>query len=265
MKPIIDKRKFGPWILVTGASTGIGKEFAKQLAADGLNLVLVARRISLLEETGLQLSKEFGIKYRAIEADLSQESAIKKIIDGTEDLEIGLLISNAGTGNVRKFFSADVSEHKHLLHLNAISHLSLTHYFGKKMASRGRGGILLTGAMGAIDGVPYMANEAGTKGYIQSLGKSLHVEFREFGLHLTVLVTTPTETPVFFKLGFTKKNTPVQPISVEQCVSEALAAFSKNKITVMPGFKFRVLNALVPHSISREMTGKIMKKNNKLN
>ena len=96
MKKIIDKTKFGPWAIVTGASTGIGKEFAKQLAFNGLNLVLVSRRKALLEEIGIELLKEFGIKYKTIEADLSKETAIQEIIDATNDLEIGLLISNAG-------------------------------------------------------------------------------------------------------------------------------------------------------------------------
>lgn len=264
MNTIIDKSRFGPWAIVTGASSGIGKEFARQLASDGLNIILVARRVSLLEELGTELAKEFNIQYRTVEADLSEESAIKKITQATDDLEVGILISNAGTGIVRKFFSAELSEHKYIFQLNATSHLSLTHYFGKKMANRKKGGILLTGAMGATDGVPYMANEAGTKGYIQSLGKSLHSELKEFGLHVTVLVTTPTETPVFYKLGFTKKNTPVQPISIEQCVTEALWALSKNKITVLPGLKFRIMNAFTPGSISRVMSGKMMKKNNRI-
>ena len=166
------------------------------------------------------------------------------------------------SGNVRKFFSAEASDHKDILHLNATSHLSLTHHFGKKMLQRNKGGILLTGAMGATDGVPYMANEAGTKGYIQSLGKSLHTELKETGIHVTVLITSPTETAVFSKLGFTRENVPVQPLSVEQCVSEALWALSKNKTTVLPGLKFRIMNALVPGSLSRDITGKIMRKNN---
>jgi short-subunit dehydrogenase len=262
MKNIIDRSKFGPWAIITGASSGIGKEFARQLAGEGFNLVLVARRVLLLNQVGAELSNEFKILYRAIEADLSKEIAIKKIAEETEDLEVGLLISNAGTGNVRKFFSAKDSDHKDILLLNATSHLSLTHHFGKKMLQRNKGGILLTGAMGATDGVPYMANEAGTKAYIQSLGKSLHTELKETGIHITVLITSPTETTVFSKLGFTRENVPMQPLSVEQCVSEALSALSKNKTTVLPGLKFRIMNALVPGSLSRDITGKIMRKNN---
>lgn len=264
MEPIIDKLKFGPWALITGASSGIGLEFARQLAVAGLNLILVARRQNLLEEIGKDLVDKYGIRYKAVDADLSKESSIDKIVEATKDLEIGLLISNAGTGRVGRFFSFDVAEHKYIVHLNAVSHLSLTHHFGGEMAKRRRGGVLLTGAMGASDGVPYMSNEAGTKGYIQSLGQSLHTEFKEFGLHLTVLVTTPTETPVFYKLGFTKSNTPVQPISVEQCVRESLIALGRNKMTVVPGLKFRMMHALTPGFMSRKMAAKIMKKNNGL-
>src|SRR5579872_5146137 len=98
MTPIIDKNKFGPWAIITGASSGIGNGFARQLAADGLNVVLVARRVALLEEVGKSLSKEFGILHRTIEADLSKESAIAKIVNATADLDIGLLVSNAGNG-----------------------------------------------------------------------------------------------------------------------------------------------------------------------
>ena len=264
MKNLLDREKFGPWALITGASSGIGKEFANQLAANGFNLILVARRIHQLEEIGKQLAYNYSIQYKTIESDLSESSSIDKIIQATNDFEIGLLISNAATGKPRNFFSVEESELKYIIQLNAISHLSLTHYFGKRMAERKRGGVLLVGAMGAKDGIPYMANEAGTKGYIQSLGKSLHTELKEFGLHITVLETSPTETPVLSKLGFTKQNTPISPISVEQCVREALLGLNKNKITVLPGLKFRIMSAIIPSSILREVGGKIFKKNNHL-
>ena len=264
MKNRIDKERFGPWAIITGASSGIGKEFARQLAAVGLNLVLVARRIALLEEIGKQLEKEFAIQYRTVETDLALESSIEKIARATIDLDIGLLISNAGTGRPGRFLSFDEMDLKYILQLNAASHLSLTHYFGKRMAIRGKGGVLLTGAMGAVDGVPYMANEAGTKGYILSLGKSLHTEFKEAGLNITVLVTSPTETPVLGLLGFNKDNIPMKPISTQQCVREALAALNANRITVLPGLRYRIMNALIPGPVAREMTGKIIKKNNRI-
>jgi uncharacterized protein len=262
MKQIIDRDTFGPWVIITGASSGIGEEFARQLAAEGFHIVLVARRLPLLEALGKQLAKEFGIQYLAIEADLAEEDSIEKIARTTDHLDIGLLISNAGTGRPGKFLSFEKDELKYIVQLNAVSHLSLTHYFGRRLAKRGRGGVLLTGAMGAADGVPYMANEAGTKGYILSLGKSLHAEFKALGLHMTVLVTSPTITPVLGQLGFTENNMPMKPIPVAQCVREALLALRMNRVTVIPGRKYRIMNALVPGSFTRKLMGDTMKKNN---
>jgi short-subunit dehydrogenase len=264
MKSIIDHHKFGPWALVTGASSGIGEGFARRLAQEGFHLILVARRKNVLENLGRQLTHQYNIRYKTIAADLSLESAIDEIVEETNELEIGLLISNAGTGTVSRFFDKSPKDLKSLIQLNAISHLSLAWHFGKKMAIRRNGGILFTGAMGAIHGVPYMANEAGTKGYIQGLGKSLHSELQAFAIHVTTLITPPTETPVFYKLGFTLKNSPIRPITIEECVGESLAALSLNKVTVMPGLKFRLINSLTPPFVARKMTGRILKKNNNI-
>lgn len=264
MKNIIDKSKFGPWAIITGASSGIGKEFARQLAADGLNLVLVARRLPLLEEVGKSLVKEFGIQYRTIEADLEQESAIDKITNGTDDLDIGLLISNAGTGKVSKFLSLESEEIKAVNQLNAISHLSLTHYFGRRFLKRRKGGILLSGAMGATDGVPYMASMSGSKSLVLSLGKSLHHEFKGTGIHITVLEITPTDTAIIPKLGFQKDKMPMKPLSVSQCVEEGLLSLAANRSSILPGRMYRIMNALVPGSIKRNMAGNVFKKNNNI-
>jgi len=265
MKGIIDKNKFGSWAIITGASSGIGEEFAKQLAANGISLVLVARRLSLLEALGKKLVKEHNIKYRIVEVDLAREDAIKKITEATDDIEIGLLISNAGSNRPGKFFEFEESELKNTLQLNLISHLTFVHFFGRKMAKRRKGGILLTGAMIGAYGVPYLANEGATKGYIHTLGKALHTEFKEFGMHITVLITPPTETPILKQVGLTEKNMPMKALPVAQCVRESLLALGKNKITVIPGLKFKIMNALVPDSISREMSGKMVKNNNGLN
>src|ERR1700688_3516821 len=99
----IDKVKFGPWAIVTGASSGIGKEFSGQLAANGLNIVLVARRLGLLKELGQNLEKEFGVQCRAVQVDLSDEKFIGTINEPTQDLDIGLVVSIVGTGNRRSF------------------------------------------------------------------------------------------------------------------------------------------------------------------
>jgi len=257
MHTVIDRHRFGPWALVTGASSGIGAAFARQIAANGLNLVLVARRTHLLEELGQELERTFGIQYRVIPADLSYDDAVDDICKATGDLDIGLVISNAGTGAPVEFIRAEEDKLFEIIRLNALSHHRLAHYFGKKLAGRGRGGILFTGAMGASDGIPYMANESATKGFILSLGLALHDELKRYGVHLTVLITPPTDTPVLEKLGLRRDKLPMKPLSVERCVSKALRALNANRATVLPGRIYRILDALVPVSISRNMAGKM--------
>jgi len=264
MEEIKIKDKFGPWAVVTGASSGIGKEFCRQLADHGLNLVLVARRLQSLEQVGEELALEFGIRYRVVPADLAEQDSIGKIVNAVRDLDVGLLISNAGTGKPARFLSLEEDEHKGFIQLNAMSHLSLVHHFGRRFADRKGGGILLNGAMGATEGVPFMASMAGSKALLLSLGKSLHHEFAGSGIHITVLITPPTDTPIVPLLGFDKNTMPLKPITAGQCVRESLSALKANRVSVMPGLKFRIAKTLVPESISRKMTGEMMKRNNKI-
>src|SRR6202162_5743770 len=107
MKVNIGKERFGPWALITGASSGIGKELARQIAASGINVVLVARREALLAELGRAISQEFDVQYRALAMDLSQEGFIAGLADATDDIDIGLVVSNAGTPNPGEFLKLD--------------------------------------------------------------------------------------------------------------------------------------------------------------
>jgi short-subunit dehydrogenase len=146
MRLALDKKRFGPWALVTGASSGIGKEFARQIAASGINVVLVARRESLLDEVGQGLAKGFNVQYRNVVADLSQEGFLDKLAEVTNDLDIGHVVSNAGTGNPGEFLKLDRQLHQTTLRISTMAHLDITHHFGAKLAKRGRGGLMLAGA-----------------------------------------------------------------------------------------------------------------------
>src|SRR5260370_23557601 len=99
MTVALDKKRFGPWALVTGASSGIGKEFARQIAASGINIVLVARREDLLKEAGVDFSKRYGVEHRVVVLDVSREDFIVQLASATGDLDIGLVVSHAGTPN----------------------------------------------------------------------------------------------------------------------------------------------------------------------
>src|SRR5882724_541432 len=93
MKTQIEKKRFGPWALITGASSGIGREFARQIAASGINVVLVARREGLLKEAGVELSKRYGVEHRVVVLDVSREDFIRQLSPATADLDIGLVVS----------------------------------------------------------------------------------------------------------------------------------------------------------------------------
>src|SRR5580698_4626022 len=260
MKALLDKQRFGPWALITGASSGIGPEFARQIAAAGINLVLVARRDALLNEVGRHITRDFGVQFRALTMDLSQERFISKLAEDTKDLDIGLVVSNAGTANPGEFLKLDRQLLEETLRLNTMSHLDIAHYFGRKLAERRRGGLILVGAMGAENGIPCIANDAGAKAYVHSLGEALHYEFKPLGVYVTVLAAGVTNTAVLEKFALDPKTMPMNPMSVEQCVSEGLSGLVKNRSRIVPGRLNRILNALVPASLARKMLADLLRK-----
>jgi short-subunit dehydrogenase len=257
---IVDRDRFGPWAVVTGSSSGIGREFARQLAEAGLNIVLVSRRQQVLEDVGIKLARDFGTEYRVVVADLSTEAGPRLVANATADLDVGLLISNAGTGQPGNFLAFSEGDLRRIAELNAISYMVLTHHFGRRLVQRGRGGVLLVSAMGADEGIPYSSKEAATKALVSTLGRGLHVEFQKLGLGLTVLVVSPTDTPIIDKMGFARSAMPVKPMPVERCVHEALVALAANRASIMPGRLYRIMNALMPASLSRRMTATMMLK-----
>src|SRR2546425_486740 len=260
MKAALDKGQFGPWALVSGASSGIGKEFARQIAAAGTNVVLVARREGKLTELGRSIASDLSVQYRALAMDLSQEGFIENLAERTKDLDIGLVVSNAGTPNPGEFLKLDRQLLQATLRLNTMAHLDITHHFGANLAEGRRGGFILIGSLGAEIGVPFLANDGGAKAYIHSLGEALHYEFKPRGVYVTVVQPPLTYTPVLAKLGFDPRTMPMKPMSVELCVSEGLNALRENRSRIVPGWMNRIMNALVPASVKRTFTAKMLGK-----
>src|SRR5258705_605042 len=177
----VDRERFGPWALITGASSGIGREFARQLAAAGLNTVLVARRLALLEEAGHAFAREFGVQCRAVQVDLSDENFIGTIKEATQDLDIGLVVSNAGTGNPGSFIKKNRDDLLIDVRLSVTAHLELCHHFAPVLVKRGHGGILLGGEMGGRHGGPYKRHREASKADVFALGHPLHFELKNPG------------------------------------------------------------------------------------
>jgi short-subunit dehydrogenase len=253
----IDKNTFGPWAVITGASSGIGEEFARQLAQSGLNVVLVARRLSALEALGSELAKTFSIHYRVVELDLTSDDFLERMEQATQDLDIGLVISNAGSMIAGDFLSIDQQIWQQDLRLNAKAHLDLAHHFGQHLAQRKRGGLLLVSSTAALQGIPFSAEYAAAKAYGMTLGEALHVEFQRMGVHVTVLLPGATDTPLMASSGFNPDTLPVKPMSPKQCVAEGLAALSANRATHIAGRLNRIIAALMPRSLAIRMYGSL--------
>ena len=128
--------RYGPWALVTGASAGIGAEFARQLSEMGLNLVVVARRRKRLEDLASDLESKNKVQVRIVTADLSQPNFLPVILSVTNSIEVGLLVNNAGFGLAGHFLEHELEEELHLLNVNCRAPLILTHEFGRQMAQR---------------------------------------------------------------------------------------------------------------------------------
>ena len=254
------KQSYGPWTLVTGASSGIGAEFARQLASMGLNVVLAARRKALLDSLGEELRGRFSVETRTVVVDLSQESAAAALDRAVADLDVGLVISNAGTGSPGRFLDENHEEQLARFRLNALSHFNIAHLFGKRMVRRGSGGLVLGGAMGAINGIPFMATDAAAKALVQSLGESLHVELARQGVRVMTLVVPPTDTAIIAKFGLDPSNMPMKPMSTRQCVTEALRSFSKGQSLSLPGAVNRTMNGLIPASLKRTMMAQMIER-----
>lgn len=251
-------KQYGPWAIVTGASSGIGAEFARQLAAEGLNVVLAARRGELLRAVAEEIERLHGIATRCVVVDLSEESSVDGLIAEVQDLDVGLVISNAGTGQPGHFLEQDHREQLVRFRLNALSHLNIAYAFGARLALRGGGGLILGGALGAAQGIPFSASDACSKALVQSLGESLHVELKRKRIQVMTLVVPPTNTAIITKFGLDPADMPMKPMSVKQCVSEALRHFKRGRSLSLPGALNRLLAGIVPTKVMRIMMGKMI-------
>lgn len=207
------KEKYGPWVLITGASSGVGYCFAEQLAQKGLNLILVARREEKLNALASKLEKENQIQTKVIAVDLTQEHFMKILEPHTKDLEIGLLVNNAGFGTVETFLNCPLSQELDMLYVNCRAPLILAHTYGQQMLSRGRGGMIFLSSIAAFMSIPQMSHYAATKSYDLLLGEGLNHELKKQGID--VLTVCPGETNTEFQdIANAKKLIPMEPDKV---------------------------------------------------
>lgn len=192
MSQLLDKEKYGPAAIVTGASSGIGNSFAKLLAAEGFDLLLPARRIDRLTELAKELEAAHGVSVTPLQADLNDISAVDAIFDAAANMDVGLLINNAGFRDAGPYQDVDFDRAASMIDVNDKLPVLLTHRMIPGLLERGKGGILFTGSIEANMGFPFSCVYAATKAFIRSLGEGLWGELQ--GQNIDVLVMEPGST-----------------------------------------------------------------------
>ena len=227
---MIAPEKYGPWAMVLGASEGIGEAFVRQIAAAGINVVLVSRRQSVLD--ALAASLPDTVQHRTLAVDLTADDAVDQLIAATDDIEVGLVVYNAGADTMAvKFHDRSLDEVMHLVKLNVVTPTKLCHRIGAQMRARKRGGIILLGSMAGLAGTGWVATYSATKAYDQMLAEGLWRELKADGVDVMVLVAGATATPAHDRMGakVTKQYPPMDPADVAR---EGLAALGSGPLHV---------------------------------
>jgi short-subunit dehydrogenase len=224
-----------PTALVTGASSGIGEQFARQLSGRGYELILVARRAERLE----RLAGELPGAAHVIPCDLSADAAgLKGAVDG-RNLQVDLLVNNAGFGSYGRFVELDGQREAEEIRLNCEAMVTLTHAFLPPMLERGRGGIINVCSSAGMQPIPYEAVYSATKAFAITFTEALWEELR--GTPIRVLAVNPGPVPTEWQqiAGHQDVNVVPGKIPPEQCVAEALEAYDRGRRSVIPGRRIR--------------------------
>lgn len=198
---MFDGAKYGPWAVIAGGSEGVGSSFAHQLADAGINLVLIARKPEPLEATADEVRAK-GVEVRTLELDLLSPNVLKQIRSVTDDLEVGLLIFNAGANSYgHEFVTGDLDRVQGVIDLNITAQLALTHHFGALMRERGRGGIILVGSLAGYMGQAQISVYSAVKAFSRVFAEGLWLELREHGVDVLELILGVTRTPAMERAG----------------------------------------------------------------
>ncbi len=188
------RERYGDWALVTGASSGLGVEFARALARDGVNCVLTARRESRLQELALELERQHGIATRCLTLDLAESDGPDRLADAVKDIDLGILINNAGFGYAGRFEKLDAARLRDLIQVNCVAPVILTHRVIPAMRARGRGAVIITGSAAGRQPMPLHSVYSASKAFDLLFGESLWVEMQAGGVDVLVLEPGSTET-----------------------------------------------------------------------
>mgnify|MGYP006285031263 FL=1 len=236
----------GKWALVTGASSGIGADFARQLAERGMNVVLVARREARLRELKAALERDHGVAAAVIAMDLAHPTAARRLYERvkTEGYEIHVLINNAGFGLHGTIVEIPLEKMQTMLQLDVLTVAALTKLFVREMVERDVGYVLEIASIGAYQPSPGYATYSAAKSFVLNYGEALNYELRDTKVSCTVLSPGVTRTEFFETSGQGEDLTLFQRLTMMESADVArvgLRAMFKRRASVLPGFVNRLL------------------------
>ena len=247
--------------LITGASAGLGEEFARQLASRCHSIILVARRGDRLAALAVELAAQHDVKLRCYEADLSDTAQRQQLFDvlAAQSIYPDLLINNAGMGDYGTFADASWEKLETMMRVNMEGLTHLTHLFLPAMQSRQRGAILNISSLASILPIPDFAVYAATKAYVSSFSEALRIELREHGISVLAVCPGPVHTEFGKVAALTEGETfdgmrDWFYVRKEQVVAEAIRAMDADKARVYPGWQIALAAAgisLLPLALLR--------------
>ena len=251
--------KYGEWALVTGASAGIGLEFARQLAREGMSVVLTARREDRLNTLAAELRAEFHVDTRVVAADLAAPDGADRLADAVADLPIAMLVNNAGFGLAGRFDKLPTDRLRAMVVVNCVVPVVLTSRILPGMVKRGRGAVIIVGSVAGRQPLPLHAVYSATKGFDLLFGEGLWGELRGTGVDAIVIEPGPTQTEFQAVAGENVSNHGEPASNVVQATFDALG---KQPSVISGWFNFVRANAirLVPRSLAAIIAKKVIEK-----
>jgi short-subunit dehydrogenase len=247
--------------MVTGASTGMGEQFARILAGRGFKLLITARDKNRLRELAAELDAAHGNEVQYLAADLAAEGVVNELLDWARDKDIGLLVSNAGFGLKGPHHEQQAAQLGAMLQVNCQAPTLLTHGLLPQLRSRPKAGVIMTGSIEGFVAFPWSAAYAASKAYVRSLGEALAWECRGTGVDIQVLAPGSTDTPALSKQGFdaSRMNGVMSPREV---VTQALANLGRKTVFVPGGGNklFGWLLSNLPRKAAVNFAGSAMRK-----
>jgi short-subunit dehydrogenase len=255
--------------LITGASTGIGKEFAREFAKDKMDVILVARSNDLLEENARELEATYKIKAYVYAIDLSAPNSANRLYEKTkaDGLEVEYLVNNAGFGDHGYFAQSKLSKQEEMINLNILTLTKLTHLYVQDMKTRKSGTILNLASTASFQPGPLMSVYFATKHFVLAFSEAIAEELKQYNIKVCALCPGPTESG-FPKLAGMSNNSFLEPSKNKIPTSTEVAKFGyqkmkKGKVVSIHGFLNAFMANLVrfaPRSLVRKATYAMMKK-----